>query len=47
MDQIIKVAHGLTKQTSGRVPDHTTWWPYVGVNRVEPFSDVVDVSEQP
>ena len=31
--------HGVTKLTpSNRYPTHTTWWPYEGVNRAEPFS---------
>ncbi len=25
--------HGKTRLTSGQQPTHTTWWPFVGVNR--------------
>jgi hypothetical protein len=30
--------HGKCKLTAGRQPTHTTWWPYVGVNRTSLFS---------
>lgn len=38
-----KAHHGLIKRTNGRAPDHTTWWPYQGVNRLEPFDNVVEI----
>jgi hypothetical protein len=30
--------HGKTKLTPGKQPTHTTWWPYVGVQRAERFA---------
>lgn len=39
--------HGVIKKTPGKAPGHTTWWPYQGVNRVEPFDDVMDIPVQP
>ena len=33
----LKSHHGLTKLTGGQRPSHTTWWPYVDVQRAEPF----------
>lgn len=30
--------HGVIQVTpSNRFPTHTTWWPYEGINRLEPF----------
>lgn len=33
-------ADGQTRLTAGRMPTHTTWWVYDGVDRVHPFSNV-------
>lgn len=39
----LQAHHGVTKLTpSNRHPSHTTWWPYEGVNRCEPFSLAVN-----
>ena len=32
--------HGKSKLTSGRLPTHTTWWPYRDVKRASLFSVV-------
>lgn len=32
--------HGKTKLTPGKMPSHTTWWPYLGVDRVALFPTV-------
>ncbi|WP_022652459.1 hypothetical protein [Aquaspirillum serpens] len=35
----LQPCHGVLKLTpSNRHPTHTTWWPYEGVDRAEPFS---------
>ena len=32
--------HGKARLTPGLQPSHTTWWPFVGVDRVSPFTVV-------
>lgn len=36
--------HGKVKLTRGTMPSHTTWWPYLGVERAAPFHKVEVVS---
>lgn len=33
----LSAEHGKTKLTGGKLPTHTTWWPYEGIDRVAPF----------
>ena len=37
-------AHGKATRTKGQQPSHTTWWPYVGVDRVALFTVLQDVT---
>ena len=30
-------SHGKTLLTKGRLPTHTTWWPFEGIDRAAPF----------
>lgn len=32
--------HGKLKLTERKVPSHATWWPYDGVDRLAPFTEV-------
>lgn len=32
--------HGKTLATRGTLPTHTTWWPFLSVDRVAPFAHV-------
>ena len=35
--------HGVIEATpSNRFPTHITWWPYEGVNRIEPFHSTIE-----
>lgn len=36
----LRPEHGKTKLTPGKMPSHTTWWPYPIVDRVAPFMTV-------
>jgi hypothetical protein len=36
----LKAEHGMTKVTPTRLPTHTTWWPYSGVQRKSLFAVV-------
>ena len=36
----LETHHGQTKLTPGKVPDHTTWWPYRDLNRAALFTIV-------
>lgn len=36
----LQPVHGRTKLTAGRMPSHTTWWPYPDIDRTGPFLTV-------
>ena len=40
----LQATHGKACLTKGQQPTHTTWWPYEGVDRAEPFTVVQEVS---
>jgi hypothetical protein len=33
----LHASHGKAKLTEGRMPSHTTWWPYTGADRAALF----------
>lgn len=34
----LKEEHGMTKLTQGKVPTHTTWWPFKDTDRISLFA---------
>jgi len=43
MSAHLTAEHGKVRLTSGKQPDHMTWWPYAKVARHELFSCVAEV----
>ena len=39
----LDAAHGKSKPTKGKVPSHTTWWPYADTDRRVLFSVVEQI----
>jgi hypothetical protein len=39
--------YGVSMLTPGRQPTHTTVWPFLGVDRVDPFRSVTQVRRAP
>ncbi len=37
---VLAAGHGKARLTKGQQPSHTTWWPYVGVDRASLFAVV-------